>query len=62
MNVGLIDRAVRIVAGLLLLAFALNLIFPATGWNWLGWIGVVPLATAVAGFCPAYRLFGLTTR
>lgn len=54
-NVGTIDRAVRIVAGLVLLALALF------GGQWWGWIGVVPLVTALAGFCPAYRLLGLST-
>ena len=60
-NVGQIDRAIRIVAGLALLAFAIGLIFPNTGWNWLGWIGVVPILTAVVRFCPAYTLVGLKT-
>lgn len=60
-NVGGIDRAIRIVAGLLLIAFALGLGFPQTGWNVVGWIGVVPLATALMGWCPAYSLVGLNT-
>jgi hypothetical protein len=34
---------------------------PATGYNWLGWIGVVPLATALLGWCPAYTLLGVST-
>jgi hypothetical protein len=61
MNVGLIDRALRIVAGLALLAFALGYIFPATGWNWVGWIGVVPVLTALFGWCPLYALLGMST-
>jgi hypothetical protein len=60
-NVGVMDRAVRITVGLLLLAFAAELFFPNTGWNWLGWIGLVPLVTAVIGICPAYFLFGAST-
>lgn len=60
-NVGGIDRAIRIVAGLLLIAFALGLGFPQTGWNAVGWIGVVPLATALMGWCPAYSLIGVNT-
>jgi uncharacterized membrane protein YfcA len=55
-NVGTIDRTVRIVIGLALIAGALSGMIGA----W-GWIGVVPLATGVFRFCPAYRLFGLTT-
>jgi len=55
-NVGIIDRILRIVAGLALIAVT------ATGTigPW-GWIGVVPLATGVLGWCPAYTLFGFKT-
>jgi hypothetical protein len=59
-NVGSLDKVLRIVAGLALLAFAVTGM-PATGYNWLGWIGIVPLATALLGWCPAYTLFGLST-
>jgi Protein of unknown function (DUF2892) len=58
-NVGMIDRAVRVVVGLALLWFAL---FAApTGYNWIGWIGVVPLLTAAMGFCPLYAVIGVST-
>lgn len=60
-NVGSVDRIVRVVAGLLLIAFAIPIGFPQTGWNWVGWIGVVPLLTAVFGYCPAYTLLGIST-
>lgn len=60
-NVGSVDRIVRIVVGLLLIAFAIPIGFPQTGWNWVGWIGVVPLLTAVFAYCPAYTLFGMST-
>ena len=60
-NVGLIDRVLRIAIGIALLAFALGYIFPATGWNWVGWIGVVPILTAVFGFCPLYTVLGMST-
>lgn len=55
-NVGTIDRALRVIAGLLLIALSL---FGVIG-LW-GWIGVVPLATGLFSFCPAYRLLGLST-
>ena len=56
-NVGTIDRTLRILAGLVLLALA------ATGTvGWWGWIGVVPLLTGLAGTCPAYKLLGMSTR
>ncbi len=60
-NVGGIDRIVRIVIGLLLIAYAIPVGFPATGWNWVGWIGIVPILTALAGYCPAYSIVGLST-
>jgi len=60
-NVGTIDRVLRIIAGIALLAFALGYLFPGTGWNWVGWIGVVPILTAVFGFCPLYTMLGMST-
>jgi Protein of unknown function (DUF2892) len=35
--------------------------FPDTGWNWIGWIGFIPLLTAVVGYCPAYTVFGISS-
>ena len=61
-NVGTIDRIVRIVVGLLLIAYAIPIGFSSTGWNWVGWIGVVPILTAILGYCPAYTIVGLSTR
>ncbi|MBZ0140372.1 MAG: DUF2892 domain-containing protein [Pseudorhodoplanes sp.] len=60
-NVGGIDRIIRIVVGLVLIAYAIPIGFSSTGWNWVGWIGVIPLLTAVFGYCPAYQLFGVST-
>lgn len=55
-NVGGIDRILRIVIGLVLIALA------ATGTvGWWGWLGVVPLATGLFRFCPAYKLLGMNT-
>jgi len=55
-NVGGIDRILRIAAGLVLIALA------ATGTvGWWGWLGVVPLATGLFRFCPAYPLLGVST-
>ncbi len=55
LNVGGIDRVLRIVAGLALIAWAL-----LGGPVW-AWIGLVPLATGASGFCPLYPLIGLNT-
>ncbi len=55
-NIGNIERIVRIVGGLVLIALA------ATGsvgvW---GWLGLVPLATGLVGWCPPYSLLGINT-
>ena len=55
-NVGTADRIVRIVAGLALIGASLLGYIGA----W-GWIGLVPIATGVFRFCPAYLPFGLST-
>ncbi len=55
-NIGGIDRIIRIIAGLALIAAAL------TGFiGWWGLIGIVPLATGFIRFCPAYLPFGFKT-
>lgn len=55
-NVGGIDRILRITIGLVLIGLA------ATGTvGWWGWLGVVPLATGLVGWCPPYALLGFNT-
>lgn len=53
-NVGLVDRIFRGVLGFALIVSALY------GFEW-GWLGLIPLATAFMGFCPAYMLVGMNT-
>ena len=60
-NVGAVELCLRALIVLVLIADAILSCFPAAGWNWVGWIGVVPLLTALVGFCPAYVVFGLST-
>ena len=60
-NVGNIDKVLRVIIGLALIAYAIPLGFPHTGWNWVGWIGVIPLLTALAGTCPLYSIVGVST-
>ncbi len=55
-NVGGIDRVLRIVIGLALIALTLTGAIGA----W-GWIGLVPLATAAMGFCPLYTVLGFSS-
>jgi len=58
-NVGTIDRALRIVVGLALIAgFFLN---SEASLRWLYLIGVVPLATGLMRTCPLYSVFGIST-
>ena len=55
-NIGTVDRAVRIGAGVVLIAATL------LGYIGLwGWLGVIPLATGLFRFCPAYLPFGWST-
>ena len=54
-NIGTVDRVVRIVVGLAILG--LGLYFK----SWWSLIGLLPIATAVVRFCPAYTLFGANT-
>ena len=61
-NVGTLDRIARIAIGIALIAFAMGYIAPGSGWNWLGWIGVLAIATALVGNCPAYSVFGVSSR
>lgn len=59
-NIGTIDRVLRIVVGLALIALALGYL-PGFKPNVWGWIGVVPLVTALIGNCPAYSILGIST-
>ncbi len=55
-TVGGIDKILRIILGLALMAW--TLFFQGPLW---AWIGVVPLATGLFNFCPVYRLLGINT-
>ena len=55
-NVGSTDRILRTLLGLVLIALA------ATGTIGLwGWLGLVPLATGLIGWCPPYAMLGIST-
>ncbi len=55
-NIGNIERIIRIVGGLVLIALAAT----NTVGVW-GWLGLVPLATGLTGWCPPYSLLGINT-
>lgn len=55
-NIGNIDRVIRAVAGLGIISLAF--VGPQSPW---GWLGLIPLATAIVGWCPPYALLGINT-
>lgn len=55
-NVGGIDRVVRILVGIVLIGLAVT-----NTVGWWGWLGVIPLATGLIGWCPPYAMFGINT-
>lgn len=55
-NVGGLDRTLRILVGLALVAAAVT----GTVGLW-GYVGLIPLITGLMGWCPLYAVFGLKT-
>jgi hypothetical protein len=55
-NIGALDRSLRVIGGLILI----SLVFVGPHSLW-GWIGIIPLATALIGWCPLYTLLGINT-
>ncbi|MCB1537733.1 MAG: DUF2892 domain-containing protein [Rhodospirillales bacterium] len=55
-NVGNIDRALRIVAGVVIIGVGIYMK------SWWGAVGIVPLGTGLVRFCPAYLPLGLSTK
>ncbi len=53
-NEGTVDRAARVLLGLVLLALA----FRGGPW-WLAVVALAPLLTGLAGYCPLYRALGI---
>ena len=54
-NIGTIDRIARLIVGIVVIV--LGVVFK----NWLGIIGIIPVGTALAGYCPLYTLFGMSS-
>jgi Protein of unknown function (DUF2892) len=58
-NEGTIDRALRVVAGLVILS--LFFLYPEASWRYFALLGIVPLATGLIGSCPVYSILGIST-
>ncbi len=58
-NEGTVDRALRIIVGVALLA--IFFIYPTATWRYWTLIGIVPLLTGLVGTCPLYSIFGMST-
>jgi hypothetical protein len=58
-NIGTLDRILRLVIGAALLYFAF--FAQRNGYNWIGWLGIIPIGTALVGNCPLYSLLGIRT-
>ncbi|RMH64067.1 MAG: DUF2892 domain-containing protein [Calditrichaeota bacterium] len=54
-NIGLFDKLVRYLAGILALTWGYY------AQNWWGLLGFIPLFTAMVGWCPIYSIFGFST-
>ena len=57
-NMGMVQRIIWIVAGLALIAWA---VMGSGGYNWIGWVGVVPLLTGLIGWCAINAVLGINT-
>jgi len=58
-NVGMVDRLIRLLVAVLVLGLYGALDPP---WKYVTLLGLLPLATALTGFCPLYRVIGVSTR
>jgi len=56
-NIHNVERVVRVIVGMVITS--LVFIGPQSAW---GWLGLIPVATGIIGWCPPYALFGFSTR
>ncbi len=62
LNESSLDRVVRVVLGIVILALGWGGVVTGGWGNFLKVIGFLPLLTGLVGFCPAYALFKFSTR
>ena len=58
-NEGTVDRALRVIVGVVLLA--LFFLYPDASWRYFALIGIVPIVTGLVGWCPLYSMLGMST-
>ncbi len=60
-NESMTDRVIRVIVGIVMIA--IFFMFPGWlgAWNWLWWIGIIPLVTGAIGYCPIYQLLKMST-
>jgi Protein of unknown function (DUF2892) len=58
-NVGVIDRVVRLLVGTLLIG--MTFYWSNAPYSYLGWLGLIPIATALFGYCPLYSILDVRT-
>ena len=61
-NESMTDRIIRVVIGVVMIAIYFLVPDLLGAWNWLWWIGIIPLATGAIGWCALYQLFGISTK
>lgn len=54
-NVGKVDKTIRIVVGIVIILIGI------LARSWWGIIGILPIITAIIGWCPPYQLLGIST-
>jgi len=58
-NEGTVDRVLRVIVGLALIAGFF--IVPEASYRWAFLIGIIPLVTGLVGTCPLYAILGINT-
>ncbi|MDE0153198.1 MAG: DUF2892 domain-containing protein [Gammaproteobacteria bacterium] len=57
-NVHIVERVLRVVAGVVILYVGLEMYDAA----WWAWLGLIPLVTGLVGNCPVYKIFGISSK
>lgn len=58
-NLSVFDRALRTLVGLMMIAFAVS--SPTTVFSNIGWLGILPILSALIGWCGVYWVYDVST-